>query len=49
MQEEIRKLLNEKDLEDLKVKKLLVLMEEASTLMTPILKIFSQGVFGRKL
>jgi len=49
MQEEIRKLLNEKDLEELKIKELLVLMEEASTLMTPILKIFSQGVFDRKL
>ena len=49
MQEQIRKLLNEDDLEDLKAKELMGLMEEASITMTPILKILSQGVFNRKL
>jgi hypothetical protein len=41
--------LNEEDLEDLKAKELMGLMEEASITMTPILKILSQGVFNRKL
>jgi len=41
--------LNKKDLNDFRVKELLALMEEASITMTPILKILSQGVYGRKL
>jgi hypothetical protein len=39
--------LNEKNLEDNKATELLTLMEKASIMMTPILKIFSHGVLGR--
>ena len=48
-QEEIRKLLNTKDLEDNKASELLTLMEEASINMTPVLKILllSKGVLDK--
>jgi len=47
MQEEIRKLLNEKGIEKNSISELLTLMEEASLNMTPLLKIFSKGVLGK--
>jgi hypothetical protein len=39
--------LKEENLKDNETSKLLNLMEEASINMTPILKIFSKGVFGK--
>jgi hypothetical protein len=36
-----------KNVKDIKASELLTLMEEASTNMTPILKIFSKGIFGK--
>jgi len=39
--------LKEQNLKDIETSKLLTLMEEASINITPILKIFSKGVFGK--